>query len=64
MKDGDMVNSRSYRLNGLFIPAKTHPDVIVKSVAARDQAKANTYAQEHGIQDVKESYQGKLSINN
>ncbi|TVY48003.1 hypothetical protein LCER1_G008233 [Lachnellula cervina] len=43
--------------SGLFIPAKTHPDVIVQAVAARDRAKANKYALEHGIPEVKGSYQ-------
>lgn len=46
--------------NGLFIPAKTHPDVVVQAVAARDQVKAKKYAQDHGIPDVKGSYQGKV----
>lgn len=46
--------------NGLFIPAKTHPDVVVQAVAARDQVKAKKYAQDHGIPDVKGSYQEML----
>ncbi|KAI0449060.1 NAD(P)-binding protein [Xylaria acuta] len=46
--------------NGLFIPAKTHADIVVQSVAARDPAKASKYAQEHGIPNVKGSYQEML----
>jgi hypothetical protein len=42
----------------LIIPAKTHPDVIVAAVAARDQKKAEAYAKKHGIPVVHKSYQG------
>ena len=41
-----------------IIPAKTHPDVIVAAVAARDQNKAEAYAKKHGIPVVHKSYQG------
>ena len=57
-----MADPSPYRPNALLIPAKTHPDVVVKSVAARDQEKALNYACKHGIQDVKGSYQGELSL--
>ncbi|KAH8671456.1 hypothetical protein BX600DRAFT_548430 [Xylariales sp. PMI_506] len=46
--------------NALINPAKTHPDVVVQVVAARDQAKAKEYARKHGIPDVKASYQDIL----
>jgi len=61
-KSENMANLRRYSPSGLFIPAKTHPDVVVQAVAARDPAKASKYAQEHGIPDVKGSYQGKVPI--
>lgn len=43
----------------LIIPAKTHPDVIVYSIAARDKARATAYAKKHGIPHVRDSYQGE-----
>lgn len=60
MQTENMVYLQLCSPNGLFIPAKTHPDVVVQSVAARDQVKAKKYAQDHGIPDVKGSYQGKV----
>ena len=33
----------------LTLPAKTHPDVVVHAVAARDQARADAFAKKHGI---------------
>ncbi|KAI1262590.1 hypothetical protein F5Y18DRAFT_438986 [Xylariaceae sp. FL1019] len=44
----------------LFGPAKTHPDVIVQAVAARDREKAEKYARSNGIPEVKDSYQAIL----
>ncbi|KAL6713944.1 hypothetical protein ACLMJK_008438 [Lecanora helva] len=41
-------------------PAKSHPEVIVAAVAARDEAKARKYAQSHGIPIVHASYQALL----
>ena len=41
-----------------IIPAKTHPDVIVAAIAARDQKKAEAYAKKYGIPVVHKSYQG------
>jgi len=41
-----------------IIPAKTHPDVVVAAIAARDQKKAEAYAKKHGIPVVHKSYQG------
>ncbi|THU80558.1 NAD(P)-binding protein [Dendrothele bispora CBS 962.96] len=34
----------------LIIPAKTHPEVVVYAVAARDVKRAEVYAQKHGIE--------------
>ncbi|KAI1846952.1 hypothetical protein JX266_006827 [Neoarthrinium moseri] len=41
----------------LISPAKTHPDVKILAVAARNYDKAKAYAQKHGIPEVKASYQ-------
>jgi predicted dehydrogenase len=41
-------------------PAKSHPEVIVQAIAARDRARAEEFAKKHGIPDVKDSYQGML----
>ncbi|KAI9151437.1 NAD(P)-binding protein [Paramyrothecium foliicola] len=41
----------------LIIPAKSHPEVIVKAVAARDRARAEAFAKANGIPEVRDSYQ-------
>ncbi|KAK7756365.1 hypothetical protein SLS62_001591 [Diatrype stigma] len=46
--------------NALISPAKTHPDVVVYAVAARDRGKAQSYAQKHGITEAKATYQDVL----
>jgi predicted dehydrogenase len=43
----------------LIIPAKTHPDVIVFAIAARDKTKAEAFAEKYGIPQVLDDYQGK-----
>ncbi|KAF2741553.1 NAD(P)-binding protein [Polyplosphaeria fusca] len=40
----------------LIIPAKSHAEVIVAAVAARDPVKANAYAKKHGIPIVHKTY--------
>ena len=45
----------------LIIPSKSHPEVIVQAVAARDRARAEEFAKQNGIPEVKNSYQGKAS---
>jgi predicted dehydrogenase len=42
----------------IIIPAKTHPDVVVQAVAARDRERATAYAKKYGIPEVKATYQG------
>ncbi|OTB12059.1 hypothetical protein K445DRAFT_321548 [Daldinia sp. EC12] len=44
----------------LILPAKSHPDVVVQTVAARDPKKAKAYAQKHGIPEVSANYQDLL----
>ncbi|KAH8701827.1 putative oxidoreductase [Talaromyces proteolyticus] len=41
----------------LITPAKSHPEVIVQAVAARDRARAEEFAKKHGIPDVRGSYE-------
>ncbi|WQF86284.1 Putative gfo/Idh/MocA-like oxidoreductase, NAD(P)-binding domain superfamily [Colletotrichum destructivum] len=44
----------------LIIPAISHGEVVVQSVAARDRTKAAAFAAKHGIPDVKDSYQAVI----
>ena len=44
----------------VIIPAKSHPEVIVAAIAARDEKRAQTYAKLHGIPNVHTSYQALL----
>ncbi|KAL3417503.1 hypothetical protein PVAG01_10513 [Phlyctema vagabunda] len=44
----------------LVTPAKSHPDVIVQAVAARDRTRAEAYAKKHGIPEVKDTYQDMI----
>ena len=44
----------------LINPAKTHPEVLIQCVAARDRKKAEAYARKHQIPEVKDSYQAIL----
>lgn len=47
----------------MITPAKSHPEVIVAAIAARDIKRAHAYAQKYNIPIVHSSYQGKpLSI--
>ncbi|KAH8885998.1 NAD(P)-binding protein [Thozetella sp. PMI_491] len=45
----------------LILPAKSHPEVIVHAVAARDKTRATTFAKEHGIPVVRDSYDYMLN---
>ncbi|KAL1744172.1 hypothetical protein HDZ31DRAFT_82903 [Schizophyllum fasciatum] len=44
----------------LVIPAKSHPEVVLKGLAARDRARAEKFAQTHGVEKVYDSYQDLL----
>lgn len=50
---------RSSSPMALFTPAKSHPEVVIQAIAARDREKAEKYAQSNNIPEVKNSYQGK-----
>ncbi|POS78754.1 hypothetical protein DHEL01_v202848 [Diaporthe helianthi] len=45
---------------GFITPSKSHPEVIVYAVAARDRKRAVAYAKRHGIPEVRDSYQAIL----
>ncbi|EXJ89100.1 hypothetical protein A1O3_02164 [Capronia epimyces CBS 606.96] len=44
----------------LITPAKSHPEVIVQVIAARDHSRAEAFAKKHGIPEFKTSYQEVL----
>ena len=44
----------------LIYPAKSHPDVVVLAVAARDKKKAEAFAKKYGIVKAYGGYQGRL----
>ncbi|KAF4999001.1 hypothetical protein FGRMN_2800 [Fusarium graminum] len=46
--------------DAIINPAKSHPDVIIQAVAARDIQKARAYATKHGIPQIFDSYQALL----
>lgn len=50
-----------YRPQAVIIPAKSHPEVIVAAIAARDLKRAQAYAKKHGIPNAHGSYQGSNS---
>jgi len=51
-------DAESSRPMAIIAAAKSHPEVIIAAVAARDEGKAKTYAKKHGIPVVFGSYQG------
>ncbi|KAK1573002.1 uncharacterized protein LY79DRAFT_641962 [Colletotrichum navitas] len=44
----------------LILPAKTHPDVVIYAVAARDKNRATDYALKYNIPNVMDDYQAVL----
>ncbi|KAL8864726.1 MAG: hypothetical protein Q9174_007244, partial [Haloplaca sp. 1 TL-2023] len=44
----------------MISPAKTHPGVVIATVAARDHSKASAFAKQHGIPIVHSTYQALL----
>jgi predicted dehydrogenase len=46
----------------LIAPSKSHPEVIIQAVAARDRQRAEKFAKSNGIPEVKNSYQGESTI--
>lgn len=46
----------------LIIPAKSHPQVVVQAISARNRQRAEEFAKKHGIPEVRDSYQGMSSV--
>lgn len=44
----------------MVTPAKSHPEVVVQAISARDRTKAEEFAKKYGIPEVKDSYQGEF----
>ncbi|TVY58513.1 putative oxidoreductase [Lachnellula cervina] len=44
----------------LTLPAKSHPEVVLQAVAARDRTRAEAFAKKHGIPNVRDTYQDIL----
>lgn len=42
----------------LIMPAKSHPEIIVQAVSARNRARAEEFAKKNGIPEVRDTYQG------
>lgn len=45
----------------LITPAKSHPEVVIQAIAARDRARAEAFAKKNGVVEVKNTYQGMLN---
>ncbi|KAI5926010.1 hypothetical protein F4810DRAFT_619335 [Camillea tinctor] len=50
--------------SALIVPSKSHPEVVVQVIAARDPSKAKAFAQKHGIPEVAATYQDILDNQN
>ncbi|KAL4738958.1 hypothetical protein BDV11DRAFT_127604 [Aspergillus similis] len=48
----------------LITPAKSHPEVIIQAVSARDRKKAEEFAKAHSIPEVRDSYEDILNDSN
>ena len=42
----------------LITPSKSHPEVIIQAVSARDKKKAQEFAKANSIPEVRDSYEG------
>lgn len=56
-----MLGAASIGKSGLIAPAKSVPEVVVTSVAARDPARAEAYARKHGLAKAHTSYDALLA---
>ncbi|PYH86650.1 NAD(P)-binding protein [Aspergillus uvarum CBS 121591] len=63
-KDGairiGLLGASNIAPNSVIVPAKSHPEVIIAAVAARDSDRAQQYAKTHDIPIVHSSYQDLL----
>ncbi|KAL6712395.1 hypothetical protein ACN47E_000272 [Coniothyrium glycines] len=59
-KDGALrfgiLGAANIALTAIVIPARSHPEVIVAALAARDRKKAEAYAEKYGIPIVHDNY--------
>lgn len=46
----------------LLGPAKSHPEIVIQAVAARQREKAEKFAKSNNIPEVKGSYQGESQV--
>ena len=58
----DANEIETYSLMAFIIPARSHAEVIIAAVAARDKKRAEAHAKRYDIPIVHESYDGKLSF--
>ncbi|KAE9363237.1 putative oxidoreductase [Stipitochalara longipes BDJ] len=49
---------------GLILPAKSHPEIILQAISARDRTRAEEFAKKHGIPDVRDTYQEVIDDSN
>lgn len=56
-----VANINTGRPLALFTPAKSHPEVVIQAISARDRSKAEAYAKSYGIPEVRDTYQGKAT---
>jgi len=49
---------------GLILPAKSHPEIVLQAISARDRTRAEEFAKKHGIPDVRDTYQGDFYSRN
>lgn len=51
------------RPDAVILPARSHPEVTIYCVAARDRNRADIYARKHNIPVVHDTYSGMLHVN-
>lgn len=51
-----------HRPLSLITPAKSHPQVVVQAISAKNHQRAEEFAKKHGIPDVRDTYQGMFSV--
>lgn len=61
LANGLNADNQFNRPNAVITPAKSHPEVIIAAVAARDRKRGEAYAKKHKIPIVHGSYQGRNS---
>jgi len=57
-----LIGASNVAPNAVISPARSHSEIIIAAVAARDEEKARKYALKYNIPIVHKSYQGIMSI--